>query len=222
VADPAMELSVPREEEGVVVEPPLDGAFIAQLSQYAKVSLQRLLDESPWLQFTSECQRHYPHRASVTSRFGQVHRRVATFEQLPDAEQLYYAFSEAELRLLMRFNRVLTTKYVRDPATGAHRCVEMGREELIVALLPALHRLRPAGALRAEAMAGRLRVRERWPQLRPPLANGPFALARGTGERPSTPILSALGAEAAAAAVSLKRLLDKSPWLQFTGECQQF
>ena len=60
MADPGMELSVPLEEEGAVVEPPLEGEFIAQLSQYAKVSLQRLLDESPWLQFTSECQRFLP------------------------------------------------------------------------------------------------------------------------------------------------------------------
>jgi hypothetical protein len=38
----------------------------------SSVSLKRLLDESPWLQFTSECQRFDPHRASISSRFGQV------------------------------------------------------------------------------------------------------------------------------------------------------
>eukprot|EP01049_Picozoa_sp_SAG25_P004117 SAG25_NODE_252_length_10970_cov_6.386349_1_plen_50_part_10 len=36
------------------------------------VSLKRLLDESPWLQFTSKCQQFGPLRASISSRFGQV------------------------------------------------------------------------------------------------------------------------------------------------------
>jgi adenosylmethionine-8-amino-7-oxononanoate aminotransferase len=33
------------------------GAVLAQEAIYRAVSLKRLLDESPWLQFTSECQR---------------------------------------------------------------------------------------------------------------------------------------------------------------------
>ena len=36
------------------------------------VSPKRLLDESPWLQFASECQRFDSHHASISSRFGQV------------------------------------------------------------------------------------------------------------------------------------------------------
>eukprot|EP01043_Picozoa_sp_COSAG02_P109960 COSAG02_NODE_46070_length_352_cov_0.584980_1_plen_68_part_01 len=44
-----------------------------------EVSLKRLLDESPWLQFTSECQRGFdPHRASITSRFGQAEQQLRT------------------------------------------------------------------------------------------------------------------------------------------------
>jgi hypothetical protein len=45
----------------------------AQLADLEEVRLKRLVVESPWLQFTSECQRFFdPHRASITSRFGQV------------------------------------------------------------------------------------------------------------------------------------------------------
>eukprot|EP01047_Picozoa_sp_COSAG01_P038051 COSAG01_NODE_3064_length_6647_cov_29.485186_3_plen_185_part_00 len=46
------------------------GSFASSVG--SSVSLKQLFDESPWLQFTSECQRFDSHRASISSRFGQV------------------------------------------------------------------------------------------------------------------------------------------------------
>jgi hypothetical protein len=45
-----------------------------------KVSPKRLLDESPWLQFTSNASRFDPHRASISSRSGQVLLPLRVFE----------------------------------------------------------------------------------------------------------------------------------------------
>jgi hypothetical protein len=52
----------------------------AAMAGLGEVSPKRLLDESPWLQFTSNASRFDPHRASISSRSGQVLLPLRVFE----------------------------------------------------------------------------------------------------------------------------------------------
>ena len=96
---------------------------------------------------------------SELSLYARLYDRVFAFEPLPDAEQLNYAFSETELRLLLRWNEILTVEHARQPGPGANYVhVEKGKPQLVAALLPALHRLRPAGELRRRVKSGAVQV----------------------------------------------------------------
>jgi hypothetical protein len=77
-SNPPRGIAAPAHASGVYVTPKLlpnafdaEGRFVYNDTR-GTVSVKRLLDESPWLQFTSMPAVLTPHRASRTGRFGQV------------------------------------------------------------------------------------------------------------------------------------------------------